>query len=79
MQDLLIPTARRSARHALLPALAVAALFAALPAAHADQQATNAAIDNALNWQAAGGTGVAGAYAQAVRPGRTHVRGRTYR
>jgi hypothetical protein len=62
----------RSARRALLPALAVAALFAALPAAQADQQITNAQIDNAQNWGAAGGTGDTGAYAQAVRPYRGH-------
>jgi hypothetical protein len=67
-----------AARRALLPALAVAALFAALPAAQADQQITNAEIDNALNWGAYG-TGDTGAYAQAVRPYRGHVHERTYR
>ena len=74
-----VSTLRASARRALLPALAVAALFAALPAAQADQQITNAQIDNAQNWGAAGGTGFAGAHAQVIRPGRTHVRGYTYR
>jgi hypothetical protein len=64
----------RSARRALLPALAVAALFAALPAAQADQQITNAQIDNALNWGAVSGRGDTGAYAQAVRPYRGPVR-----
>lgn len=64
----------RSARRALLPALAVTALFAALPAAQADQQITNAQIDNALNWGAVGGTGVRGAHAQAIRPSHGHVR-----
>ena len=64
----------RSARRALLPTLAVAALFAALPAAQADQQITSAQIDNALNWGAGGGTRDTGAYAQAIRPYRGHVR-----
>jgi hypothetical protein len=64
-----------AARRALLPALAVAALFAALPAAQADQQITNAQIDNALNYGTYGnGAGDTGAYAQAVRPYRGHVR-----
>jgi hypothetical protein len=63
-----------AARRALLPALAVAALFAALPAAQADQQITNAEIDNALNWGAVGGAGDTGAHAQAIRPYRGHVR-----
>ena len=39
----------------------------------------DAQIDNRLNWEAASGTGVPGAYAQVIRPGRTHVRGYTYR
>jgi hypothetical protein len=63
----------RSARRALLPALAVAALFAAMPAAQADQQITNAQIDNAQNYGAYG-AGDTGAYAQAIRPYRGHVR-----
>ncbi len=65
-------------RRALLPAIAALALFAAVPA-QADQQATPAQIDNALNWEAAGGTGMSGAYAQAVRPGRDWHGRRTYR
>jgi hypothetical protein len=64
----------RAARRALLPALAVAAMFAALPAAQADQQITNAQIDKALNWGAASGARNGGAYAQAIRPYRGHVR-----
>jgi len=64
----------RSARRALLPALAAAALFAALPAAQADQQITNAQIDNALNWGAVGGARQGGPYAQAIRPYHGHVR-----
>ncbi|HLH91316.1 MAG TPA: hypothetical protein VKX28_22920 [Xanthobacteraceae bacterium] len=64
----------RTARRALLPALAVAALFAALPAAQADQQITNAQIDNALNWGASSGVPDTGAYAQAIRPYHGHVR-----
>jgi hypothetical protein len=64
----------RSARRVLLPALAVAALFAALPAAQADQQITSAQIDNALNWGAASGARDTDAYAQAVQPYRGHMR-----
>jgi hypothetical protein len=79
MQIRIASTLRASARRALLPALAVVALFSGLPAAYADQQETNAQIDNRLNWEAASGTGVPGAYAQVIRPGRTHVRGYTYR
>ena len=79
MQDRIASTLRASARRALLPALAVVALFAGLPAAYADQQETNAQMDNRINWEAASGSGVNGAYAQVIRPGRTHVRGYTYR
>ena len=66
-------TSRRPARWAILPAVALAALFAGLPAARAfDQQATTAEMDNELNWRAASGTGFTGAYAQAPFAG--HVR-----
>lgn len=79
MQDLIT---RRSLHWAIVPAIALSALFAGLPAAQAaDQQATTAAMDNELNWRAAGGTGFSGAYAQApFEQGRVHVRRhRSYR
>lgn len=64
----------RNTRWAIVPALALAALFAGLPAAQAwDQQATTAEMDNELNWRAASGAGFAGAYAQA--PARPFVFG----
>jgi predicted secreted protein len=66
-------------RRALLPAIAALALFAALPAAQADQQVTNAQIDNALNWHAAGGTGASDAYAQASHRDRVEVRSHAHR
>jgi hypothetical protein len=55
----------RNSRWAILPAIALGALFAGLPAAQAfDQQATTAEMDNELNWRAASGTGFTGGYAQ---------------
>jgi hypothetical protein len=67
---------RRSGRRAILPAIALAALFAGLPAAQAfDRQATTAEMDNDLNWRAAAGTGFSGAYAPAPgEQGRIHGR-----
>jgi hypothetical protein len=74
---------RRSTRSTLLAAAAVAALFAAVPAAQADQQETSAEIDNALNWGAVRGD-ISGTYAQApdyptYREHRGHVRGQAER
>jgi len=77
MQNHLATTLRGAGRRALLPAIAALALFAAIPAAQADQQETNAQIDNRLNWQG-GGTGVPGAYAQAPRRDRVYVRGHAH-
>lgn len=75
-------TLRRSTRGALLAAAAVVALFATVPAAQADQQETNAQIDNALNWHAARGD-ISGAYAQVPSPTyrahRGYVRGQVER
>ncbi len=86
MQDRNPSIVRRSIRRAILPAVALAALIAGLPAGlpaaqAADQQATGAQMDNALNWAAVSGTGVSGAYAQApVQPHRTTPRAhRSYR
>ncbi len=79
MKSHLTTTLRGAARRALLPAIAALSLFAAIPAAQADQQATNAQMDNATNWQAAGGTGVSDAYAQASHRERAYVRHHVYR
>jgi hypothetical protein len=80
MQDQLT-ILRGTARRALLPVIAVLALFAAIPAAQADQQATNAEMENALSWQAATGNRGPDAYAQGDHRdhdyGRHH--GRRYR
>jgi opacity protein-like surface antigen len=70
---------RNAARGALLPAIAAVALFAAMPAAQADQQETNVQMDNATNWQAARGAGVSGAYAQGSHRDRVYVRHHQYR
>ncbi len=73
MQDRNTTATRRSLRWAIVPVIALSALFAGLPAAQAfDQQATTAEMDNDLNWRAASGTGFSGAYAQAPIY-RTHV------
>jgi hypothetical protein len=63
-------TARRPARWALLPAIATIGVLAGMTNAFAfDQQATDDAMDNALNWQAArGGGSGSGAYAQFTAP-----------
>jgi hypothetical protein len=76
MQDRINTTVRRRARWALLPAIAIV-LFAGLPAAMAaDQQATDDAMDNALNWQAAR----SGSHAQSYDNGTVYVPGhRSYR
>jgi hypothetical protein len=55
----------RTVRWALLPAIVMAALVAGVPAAQADQQETNAEMDNSTNWQAATGAGAYGAYDEA--------------
>jgi hypothetical protein len=61
-------------RWALVPAIAMIGVLAGLPAAYAfDQQATDDAMDNAINWQAARGGNTAGSYAQA-----THDQGLVY-
>jgi hypothetical protein len=76
MQD---RSTRRSLRWAIVPAIALSALFAGLPAAQAfDQQATTAEMDNELNWRAASGAGFSGAYAQAPFH-QSRVYARTYR
>jgi hypothetical protein len=79
MKSQLTTTLRATVRRALLPAIAALALFAAMPAAQADQQATNAQMDNALSWQAARGTSDADAYAQGSRRDRADVRHHGYR
>jgi hypothetical protein len=79
MHDHDTTTLRGAGRRVLLPAIAVVALFATMPAAQADQQATTAQIDNALNWQAARGTGASGAYAQAPDRERAYPRHHVYR
>jgi hypothetical protein len=67
------PSVRRPVRWALVPAIAMFGVLAGLPAAYAyDQQATDDAVDNAMNWQAARG-GYAGPYAQS-----THDEGLVY-
>jgi len=57
-------TARRPARWALLPAVAMIGVLAGMTNAFADQQATDDEMDNALNWSAARGNPHSGAYAQ---------------
>ena len=68
MQARIHSSARRPMRWALVPAIAVIGVLAGLPAAYAfDQQATDDAMDNATNWQAARGGYSAGPYAQSTR------------
>jgi hypothetical protein len=74
-----LTTLRGAARRAQLPAIAVLALFAAIPAAQADQQATTAEMDNALSWQAASGRSGSDAYAQGSHRDRDHGRHHAYR
>ena len=65
MQDRITSARRRPLRRAQLPAVAMIGVLAGLPAAYAyDQQATDDAIDNRINWQAARGGNFAGPYAQ---------------
>ena len=65
MQDRITSARRRPLRRALLPAIALIGVLAGLPAAYAfDQQATDDALDNSINWQAARGGNSAGSYAQ---------------
>jgi len=55
----------------LFTTVAMAALIAGVTSAYAaDQQATSAELDNALNWQAA----TSGAYASARVPGHVQAR-----
>lgn len=62
-------TVRRPARWALLPAVAMIGVLAGMTNAFAvDRQATDDAMDNALNWQAARGSSRSGAYAQFPGP-----------
>jgi hypothetical protein len=79
MHNHLTTTLRAAGRRALLPAIAALAIFAAMPAAQADQQETNAQMDNALSWQAARGTAGSDAYAQGSRRDRADVRHHGYR
>lgn len=66
MQARINSSARRPMRWALVPAIAMIGVLAGLPAAYAvDQQATDDAIDNSINWQAARGGAYTGSYAQA--------------
>jgi hypothetical protein len=68
MHTRIVSTARRPARWALLPAIAMIGVLAGLPSAFAaDRQATDDALDNANNWQAARGSAQAGPYAQSTR------------
>jgi hypothetical protein len=74
-------SARRPLRWALVPAIAMIGVLAGLPAAFAyDQQATDDALDNAMNWQAARGGSYAGPYAQSTNEGLVYApRHRSYR
>jgi hypothetical protein len=68
MTDRATSSVRRPSRWALVPAIAMFGVLAGLPAAYAfDQQATDDAVDNAMNWQAAHGGTYAGSYAQSTR------------
>jgi hypothetical protein len=68
VKDRITSPARRPVRWALVPAIAMIGVLAGLPAAYAyDQQATDDAVDNAMNWQAARGGTYAGPYAQSTR------------
>jgi hypothetical protein len=82
MKDRITSSARRPLRWALVPAIAMIGVLAGLPAAYAfDQQATDDAMDNALNWQAArGGGSYTGPYAQSTNEGLVYApRHRSYR
>ena len=69
-----INSVRRPVRWVLLPAIAMIGVLAGLPAAFAfDQQATDDAMDNAVNWQAARGGTYSGSYAQATHEGTVYA------
>ncbi len=64
---------RRPVRWALIPAIAMIGILAGVPTAFAfDQQATDDAMDNAVNWQAARGRN-AGPYAQSFHEGLVYA------
>jgi hypothetical protein len=70
----ILSTVRRPVRWALLPAVAMIGVLAGLPAAFAyDQQATDDAMDNAQNWQAARGGNYSGSYAQSPDEGQVYA------
>ena len=74
MKVRLTSSLRRPMRWALLPAVAMIGVLAGLPAAFAyDQQATDDAIDNAQNWQAARGSNYSGSYAQSPQEGQVYA------
>ena len=74
MQARFTSSVRRPMRWALLPAIAMIGVLAGLPAAFAyDQQATDDALDNANNWQAARGSSYAGPYAQSTQEGLVYA------
>jgi hypothetical protein len=82
MQHRITSASRRPLRRALLPAIVMIGVLAGVPAAFAfDQQATDDAIDNSINWHAALGGNVAVPYAQAAHDeGLVYApRHRTYR
>ena len=82
MKDRITSSVRRPLRWALVPAIAMIGVLTGLPAAYAfDQQATDDAMDNALNWQAArGGGSYTGPYAQSTNEGLVYApRHRSYR
>ena len=81
MKVRITPSVRRPVRWALVPAIAMIGVLAGLRAAYAyDQQATDDAVDNAMNWQAARGGNFAGPYAQSAHEGLIYApRHRTYR
>ena len=81
MKDRISASVRRPVRWALVPAIAMIGVLAGLPAAYAfDQQATDDAMDNAINWQATRGGSYAGPYAQSTHEGLVYApRHRSYR
>jgi hypothetical protein len=81
MNDRINSSVRRPLRWALLPAIATIGVLAGLSNAFAyDQQATDDAVNNAQNWQAAHGAIVSGPHAQSYDEDRTYApRYRGYR
>jgi hypothetical protein len=74
MKDRINSSVRRPVRWALLPAIAMIGVLAGVPAAFAfDQQATDDAMDNAINWQAARGGNFSAPYAQATHEGTVYA------